>query len=76
MERVEFGCEGDLTFISLVVVVVVPEEVMGVGVKLSFGLVCKFTSWLVFLCTKASVRLFVQFCHVSMYVACTMILII
>uniref|UniRef100_M8BLR7 DC-UbP/UBTD2 N-terminal domain-containing protein n=1 Tax=Aegilops tauschii TaxID=37682 RepID=M8BLR7_AEGTA len=28
-----------------------------------FGLVCNFTSWLLFLCAKASVLLFVQFCQ-------------
>ena len=54
------------------------RQVMGVVVKLRgfFSLVCNFTSWLMFLCAKASVLLSFQFCQVGVYVACTMIFII
>ena len=53
------------------------RQVTDAGVKLRefFSLVCNFTSWLVFLCAKASVLLSFQICQVGMYMACTMILI-
>ena len=50
----------------------------GVGVKFKgfFILDCNFTSWLLFLCAKASVLLSLQFGQVGLYMAFTMILMI
>ena len=48
----------------------------GFGVKFKgfFGLDCTFTSRLLLLCAKTSVLLFFQFCQLSLYMDCTMIL--
>ena len=54
------------------------RHVTDVGVKFRgfFGLDCNFTSWMLFFCAKASVLLYFQFCHVGLYVTCTMTLMI
>ena len=44
--------------------------------RVFFGLDCNFTSWLLFLCAKASDLLSFQFCQFGLYVPCTMILMI